>query len=245
MKVEKVSPYHDNRPKGEQVEEMFDTIAPAYDFMNRAMTLGIDRCWRKATVNEIASKSPSRILDLATGTGDLAIEMAFKIPAAHITGADLSENMLNQGRKKAAEKGLAERVEFVQADGTALPMPDRSFDAVTIAFGIRNFESLQNGYKEMYRVLKPGGRLLVLELSVPENRMVRPFYNFYTGCVIPFAGRMISNDKSAYGYLRDSIRAVPQRDQMLKLMEGAGFSNNSYRSFTMGVCTLYDGQRLD
>jgi demethylmenaquinone methyltransferase/2-methoxy-6-polyprenyl-1,4-benzoquinol methylase len=172
IKAEKVTPYGTKQSKGEQVEEMFDNIAPAYDFMNRAMTLGIDRNWRKKVVKAVAAATPSAILDVATGTGDLAIQLAKANPQAQLTGIDLSEGMLEVGRRKVAQANLDNRITLRQADCLALPFADASFDIVTVAFGVRNFEHLDKGYAEMQRVLRPGGKLIVLELSTPTSPVV-------------------------------------------------------------------------
>ena len=239
IKAEKVTPYAPGRAKGKQVEAMFDNIAPAYDFMNRAMTLGIDRAWRRKVVAEAAACAPARVLDIATGTGDLAIALARAIPGAAITGADLSAGMLAVGRRKVEEARLDSRVDLVQADCMHLPFDTGSFDVVTVAFGVRNFEHLLQGYNEMRRVLRPGGRLVVLELSVPPSALVRPFYRFYTRCIIPLAGRLVSGDSAAYRYLPQSIAAMPQGPDMLRLMAEAGFTDNRLRRLTLGVATIY------
>lgn len=238
---ERVNPYgdSDNRHKGKQVEAMFDNIAPAYDFMNRAMTLGIDKLWRRRAVAMVAATHPADILDVATGTGDLAIQLARRCRQARVTGVDLSEGMLEVGRRKVADAGLAGRVSLSQADCLALPFADASFDAVTVAYGVRNFENLAQGYREMFRVLRPGGMLCVVELSTPVNALVRPFYNAYTRRVIPAVGRMVAGDSRAYTYLPESIAAVPQGPAMTALMSEAGFATTSFRRLTFGVCTIY------
>lgn len=241
-KVENITPYADtgdNRAKTDQVRDMFDAIAPAYDTMNRMMTLGIDRRWRHRCVDIVAGGAPRAVLDLATGTGDLAIALATAIPGATVTGADLSESMLEIGRKKVAGYGLDDRVGLVAADALDLPFDDNSFDAITIAFGVRNFEDLETGYAGMYRALRPGGRLVVLELTPPASPLVRPFYNFYTRCIIPAVGRVMSHDSNAYTYLPRSIAAVPARDDMLAIMRRAGFDDARYKSLTLGVATIY------
>lgn len=242
IKAEKITPYGENRSKGSQVEAMFDNIAPAYDFMNRLMTLGVDRTWRRKVV-KLATDLPSaphpELLDVATGTADLAISLAEAAPRTSVTGVDLSEGMLAIGRKKVEGKGLTGRLTLRQADCLTLPFPAATFDAVTVAFGVRNFEHLDRGYHEMAHVLKPGGRLIVLELSVPSNPVVKPFYRFYTRVVIPLAGRLISKDSSAYTYLPKSIAAMPQGEKMLKLMEDAGLTNATLRRLTFGVATIY------
>lgn len=239
IKAEKITPYGTDRPKGAQVEEMFDNIAPAYDFMNRAMTLGIDRSWRRKVVKAATDTSPRSILDVATGTGDLAIQLARAAGGASVTGIDLSEGMLAVGRRKVAEAGLDRRVTLIQGDCLALPFPDGAFDTVTVAFGVRNFEHLDRGYAEMARVLRPGGKLIVLELSVPTSPLVRPFYRLYTRGIIPMLGRMVSSDSRAYTYLPESIAAMPQGEKMLSLMREARLSSPSLHRLTLGVATIY------
>ena len=237
-KVEQVTPYGEGA-KTEQVRQMFDSIAPAYDFMNRAMTLGIDIWWRRLAVNRLRSLSPTRILDVATGTGDFAIQLFKSLHPQHITGIDLSQGMLDEACRKVKEKGLENTISFEQGDCMALPMEDNTFDAVTVAFGVRNFEHLQQGYQEMARVLRPGGMLCVLELSTPTNPLIRWFYDLYTLHIIPWVGSLKSGDKSAYRYLPQSIAAVPQGDDMLQLMRNAGLRDARFRRLTLGTCTIY------
>ena len=222
---------------------MFDSIAPAYDFMNRAMTMGIDIWWRRLAVKRLKRISPSRILDVATGTGDFAIQLHNSLHPSHITGIDLSQGMLDEARRKVKEKNLEEAISFQQGDCMALPMDDDTFDAVTVAFGVRNFEHLQQGYQEMARVLKPGGMLCVLELSTPTNPFIRWFYNLYTLHIIPWFGSLKSGDKSAYRYLPQSIAAVPQGDDMLQLMRDAGLHDTAFRRLTLGTCTIYTAKK--
>ena len=236
-RVEQVTPYHEGS-KTEQVRQMFDSIAPAYDFMNRAMTLGIDIWWRRLAVNRLRRIRPTRILDVATGTGDFAIQLNDSLHPQHITGIDLSQGMLDEAVRKVKEKGLDKVISFEQGDCMALPMQDGTFDAVTVAFGVRNFENLQRGYQEMARVLRPGGMLCVLELSTPTNRLIRWFYDLYTLHIIPWMGSLKSGDKSAYRYLPQSIAAVPQGDDMLQLMRNAGLRKTSFKRLTLGVCTI-------
>lgn len=236
---ENINPYDHERSKTDQVREMFDSIAPAYDFMNRTMTLGIDRIWRRRAVRMIRSESPGHILDVATGTGDVAIELAQAIDGCHVTGIDLSQGMVDRGRDKVKHLGLADRVTLEVADCLALPMKDNSFDCVTVAYGVRNFERLAEGYAEMLRVLKPGGLLAVLELSTPTSPVVKPLYKFYTRCIIPGIGKIVSGDRRAYTYLPESIAAVAQGDQMLAIARSVGFVGTSFRRYTFGTCTLY------
>lgn len=237
---EKVNPYSgDSRHKSEQVRDMFDNIAPAYDFMNRAMTLGIDRSWRAKAIAMVKARNPREILDVATGTADLAIEMWRKMPRVKITGVDLSEGMIERGRAKVESLGASDHITLLSADCLSLPFADGSFDAVTVAFGVRNFENLAAGYREMARVLRSGGMLTVVELSRPVNPIIKPFYNLYTRGVIPMLGRIISSDSSAYRYLGESIAAVPQGEAMTRLMKESGFGETRFRPLTFGVCSIY------
>ena len=237
-RVEQVTPYGEGA-KTEQVRQMFDAIAPAYDFMNRAMTLGIDIWWRQLAVKRLKRLKPATILDVATGTGDFAIQLYDSLQPQHITGIDLSEGMLAEARRKIKKKGLEDVITFKQDDCMALHMDDATVDAVTVAFGVRNFEHLQQGYQEMARVLKPGGMLCVLELSTPTNPLIRWFYDLYTLHIIPWLGSLKSGEKSAYRYLPESIAAVPQGDDMLQLMRNAGLKNATFKRLTLGVCTIY------
>ena len=237
--VEKITPYGNDAPKERQVEQMFDSIAPAYDFMNRAMTMGIDRLWRRKAVGMLQKDFPARVLDIATGTGDLAILLARKLPQARVTGVDLSSGMIKVGNEKIARAGLTERVELQVADCLSLPFGDAEYDCITVAYGVRNFANLAAGYREMRRVLKRGGKLCVIELSTPVNKLIKPLYNLYTRHVIPLIGRLVSKDTRAYSYLPESIAAVPQREAMCELMRQSGFDKAEYRSLTFGVCTIY------
>lgn len=238
--VEKIKPYDTDRDKTGQVREMFDSIAPAYDFMNRAMTLGIDKIWRARAVKMINRLAPHDILDVATGTGDLAIKLARSIKShPNVTGIDLSEGMIEIGRQKVDKARLSDRITLCQGDCLALPFADNSFDCVTVAYGVRNFEHLDRGYAEMARVLKPGGMLCVIELSTPRSAIVKPFYNLYTRHIIPVAGRLVSKDTRAYTYLPQSIAAVAQGDDMCALMRQAGLTDTAWRPMTFGTCTIY------
>lgn len=237
--AERITPYGDQRSKTSQVREMFDSIAPAYDFMNRAMTMGIDRLWRRRAVSMVKRANPSHILDVATGTGDLAITLARALPASRVTGIDLSPGMIALGREKVEAASLTDRVTLVEGDCLALPFDDATFDCVTVAYGVRNFERLAEGYREMARVLAPGGTLCVIELTTPRNPLVKPLYNLYTRHIIPLVGRMVSKDVRAYAYLPESIAAVAQGREMLALMEAAGLTDTRLRSMTLGTCTIY------
>lgn len=242
---EEIKPYNDSDAKGKQVGEMFDSIAPAYDFMNTAMTGGLHRFWRdralRMALQRIGSPAPGRVLDVACGTGDVSFRLHELLPAARISGLDLSPGMLAiaQARLKKLDAGSREKMEFVVGDSLALPYPDDSFDLVTVAYGVRNFERLEDGYREMRRVLRPGGVICVVELSEPASAPVRTLYRLYSRCVIPFVGKLVSRDSRAYSYLPESIAACPQRDAMTAMMRRAGFSDPTFRSLTFGVVTIY------
>ena len=239
MDVEIITPYNNEERKAQQVEQMFDSIAPAYDFMNRAMTLGIDRWWRRVAVKMVGKSHPRRILDVATGTGDFAIGLYNKIHPQQVVGIDLSQGMLDVARKKIAKRGLGDAITVQQGDCLEMPFENGEFDAVTVAFGVRNFEHLLQGYQQMHRVLKRGGVLCVIELSTPRNRVVRWFYDLYTLHIIPWFGALKSHDKSAYRYLPLSIAAVPQGDDMLAIMREAGFKDCKLKRMTFGTCSIY------
>lgn len=243
--AELINPYDDVRHKGEQVEQMFDSIAPAYDFMNTAMTFGLHKIWRnralEAATQAIGVVMPTDILDIATGTGDVAFELHKRFAMAHIVGLDLSEGMLSVARKKLEESDDRARsnMQFVQGDSLDLPFCDDSFDLITVAYGVRNFEHLDRGYAEMRRVLRPGGVLCVIELSEPTNPLLYQGYKLYSRTLIPGVGRLVSGDSRAYSYLPESISAVPKRDAMTAIMANAGFTDVRWKSLTFGVVTYY------
>ena len=236
---------HNEDPTGkkEQVREMFDSIARRYDLLNHLLSMNIDRRWRSRVVKMLRRQAPDSVLDVATGTGDLAFLLCRMLKPARVVGIDLSANMLAEARAKAAKKGLSGVVGFSVADCLALPFADGEFDAATVAYGVRNFEHLEQGYAEMWRVLRPGGVLCVIELSTPRNPLAAAFYRFYTRRVIPFAGRRISKDPRAYTYLPESIAAAPQGKDMTAIMERVGFCNCRFRRLTFGVCTIYLGEK--
>lgn len=242
MKVEQITPYGTHEGKTEQVREMFDSIAPAYDLMNAAMTLGMDRGWRRKAVSLLGPASRyGRVLDIATGTADIAIKLAQTHATPRVVGIDLSEGMLEVGRRKVSEARLPQgcSIELQQGDSLALPFENESFDGAICAYGVRNFSDIARGLGEMARVLRPGGALVILELSTPRSPLVKPFYNLYTRGFIPLLGRLVSKDPRAYSYLPESIAAVPQGAEMTSLMEQAGFSRATAISLFLGVCTIY------
>lgn len=243
MKAEEVKPYDNDAAKTGQVREMFNSIAPAYDVMNRMMTLGIDTIWRRKAVDMVGKYNPRRVLDVATGTGDLAFLIDKRLRPEQLLGIDLSEGMLAIAREKALQKGVADRLSFAVEDCLSLSLPDNSYDAITVAYGVRNFENLKQGFAEMYRVLAPGGVLCVIELSTPEHFPLRQLYKFYTYTIIPLVGRIVSRDKQAYSYLPRSVAAVAQGEEMLDIFRSVGFKNCRLRRLTFGACTIYMGEK--
>lgn len=232
-----VTPYSAEGSKREQVERMFDSISPKYDLLNRLLSLGVDQGWRRKVVRLLGQEPVAHLLDVATGTADLAIMAAPK--ADHITGIDISEGMLAHGRVKVAKRGLDQKILLSQADSTALPFPDAAFDAVTVAFGVRNFEDLEAGLREMFRVLKPNGRLFVLEFSKPQHTPMRQLFRFYFHNVMPLIGRAVSKDSAAYIYLPKSVDAFPEGPAFLIMLKNAGAHRTEARSLTGGIATLY------
>ncbi len=229
------------KSKKQQVEEMFNNIAPKYDFMNHLLSIGIDVGWRKKAIALLKKKNTKTILDVATGTGDMAIMAAKLLDVEKITGIDLSENMLELGRKKIEKEGLKSKIELQKGDGETINFPDNSFDAVMVAFGVRNFEHLENGLREMQRVLKPDGTLVVLEFSTPQFMFSRKLYNLYMGIVAPEIARWFKQNKAAYKYLNNSANAFPNRKNFLSLLNTAGFINTHYKPLSLGICCIYTG----
>lgn len=226
-----------------QIRQMFDGIAPDYDLLNKLNSLGLDRLWRRALVRRVREIFPELILDVATGTGDVAIALARSCPRAQIVGMDLSEEMMAIGSRKVARAGLSDRITFGIGDALAMDLPDGAVDAVTCSFGVRNFSSILDGYGEFARVLRPGGMVAVLELTEPESGLLNWGYRFYTDQYLRRMARRYSDDPEAYDYLLGSITQVPARETMRRLMEEAGLVRCSYRIFFPGVCGLYIGYR--
>ena len=242
-KVEDIKPYDRHGGKKEQVKKMFDNIAGKYDLLNHLLSMGIDKIWRRNLINMLEAGKPRKILDVATGTGDLAIQASKKIVDAEITGLDISTGMLEIARDKVAKKHLEDRIDFVPGDSEKMPFPEGSFDAVTVAFGVRNFENLEKGLKEMHRVLREGGEVFILEFSTPRNKIIRTVYNFYFRYLLPFIGRVTSKDPKAYKYLYESVQAFPCYEDFLALMKEAGFKSNKYKIQTLGICSIYTGKK--
>jgi demethylmenaquinone methyltransferase/2-methoxy-6-polyprenyl-1,4-benzoquinol methylase len=239
--AEKILPYNNTEQKGGQVERMFDSISAKYDWLNHLLSFGFDKGWRRKGVRYLKPFRPALILDVATGTGDLAISMHKTLKSERITGIDISEGMMRIGREKVERAGYARHILFEKQDCLALTYPDNTFDAVTAAFGIRNFEDIGKGLAEMYRTLKPGGHVMILELSSPQKFPMKQLYNIYSGMVIPQAGKFFSKDKKAYRYLPASVKAVPQGKEMQALLEKQGFTGVRVKTFTGGICSLYTG----
>lgn len=242
-KQETIKPYGHEGEKTKQVEAMFDNIATTYDQLNHRLSWNIDRGWRKKAIKALAPYQPQTMLDIATGTGDFAILAAQMLHPQKLIGADISEGMMAVGRQKIERLGLADVISFEREDCLALSYADESFDAVTAAFGIRNFQNLEQGLSEMCRVLRKGGHLSIAELTTPVAFPMKQLFRVYSHTVLPLYGRLISHDQSAYSYLTATIEAFPQGELMVDILQKAGFSKASFRRLTFGICTLYFAQK--
>ncbi len=227
--------------KKQEVEQMFDAIAPKYDLLNRVLSMGIDQQWRKKAVRLLQPEKPQHILDVATGTADLALQ-AMTLEPQHVTGVDIAEEMLAVGREKIAAQNLTDRITLQRGDAENLPFDDASFDAVLVAFGVRNFQDLDAGLREMHRVLRPGGVLVVLEFSKPRAFPIKQGYNFYSRHILPRIGRAVSKDSGAYEYLPASVAAFPDGEDFLMRMRAAGYHDLSQQPLTFGIASLYKGR---
>lgn len=237
-KQEEITPYHEGE-KAQQVEQMFDNIAPTYDTLNHRLSWDIDKGWRKKAIKQLAPFAPQAMLDIATGTGDFAILSAQMLHPKKLIGADVSEGMMEIGRKKVKTLGLQDTISFAKEDCLHLSYDDNSFDAVTAAFGIRNFADLDKGLSEMCRVLKPGGHLCIVELTTPVSFPMKQLFHIYSHTVLPVYGRLISKDTSAYSYLTKTIEAFPQGERMQQILRQAGFKEATFKRLTFGICTMY------
>jgi demethylmenaquinone methyltransferase/2-methoxy-6-polyprenyl-1,4-benzoquinol methylase len=226
-----------------KIQSMFSAIAPRYDLLNRLLSLGKDRYWRSFAVRQLPKTESGRFLDVATGTGDVAIEIARQYPGARITGMDFSDKMLELGREKIRKTGLDERIDIRFGDVTSLQFDDRTFDAAIIAFGIRNIPDYKKGIREMARVLRDGGRIVILEFTTDQNRFFRGFFRLYLEKVLPFIGGIISGRKSAYKYLSDSVLDFPDAEQFKKIMEEAGLKDVRYHKLTFSIVTVHVGTK--
>ncbi|MBT6030783.1 MAG: bifunctional demethylmenaquinone methyltransferase/2-methoxy-6-polyprenyl-1,4-benzoquinol methylase UbiE [Crocinitomicaceae bacterium] len=239
----KVTPYEDdNASKKEQVAEMFDNISGKYDFLNHFLSAGIDKRWRKKAIKMLEPHGPKEILDLATGTADFAIA-ALKLNPNHITGVDISEGMLAQGRLKLTKKKFDDKITLQYGDSENLPFEDNTFDALTVGFGVRNYEHLENGLAEMLRVLKPNGVVVILEFSKPKNFPAKQFFSFYNNRLLPLIGKTVSKDPRAYTYLPESIAAFPEGEDFIGILKKVGYLRCEQKKVSGGVASIYIGQK--
>ncbi len=236
---EKINPYEDGAEKAQQVEQMFNNIAPTYDKLNHRLSWNIDKGWRKKAIRSLKPFEPKILLDIATGTGDFAILAAQMLHPDKLIGADISEGMMAIGREKVKTAGLQQIISFEKEDCTNLSYPEATFDAVIAAFGIRNFANLDKGLAEMCRVLKPGGHLSIVELTSPVSFPMKQLFHIYSHTVLPIYGRLISKDTSAYSYLTKTIEAFPQGELMVRILKDAGFKQAEFKRLTFGICTMY------
>lgn len=240
---EKIKPYGSSGDKGKLVEKMFDNIADNYDTLNHRLSWNIDKGWRRKAIRQLEGFHPQVILDIATGTGDFAIQSASLLKPQKIIGADISEGMMAIGRKKVEAMGMGDMISFQKEDSLNMSFADNTFDAVTAAFGIRNFQDLDKGLSEMHRVLRPGGHLSVVELTTPVKFPMKQLYGIYSHTILPLFASLFAKDKSAYEYLTTTIEAFPQGEQMMDILRKAGFQEVSFKRLTFGICTLYLAQK--
>lgn len=239
-----ITPFRDSdKTKKEQVAEMFDNLADRYDLMNRMLSCGIDIRWRKKAIDQLKNDKPTQILDVATGTGDMAIIACHLLKPKKIIGIDISEHMLELGRKKVEKEGLTDFIQLQTGDSETINFIDNSFDAVMVAFGVRNYEHLENGLEEMLRVLRPGGKLIVLEFSRPRIGIFRSLYNLYMGIIAPEVARLFSQSKKAYQYLNQSAKLFPDRRDFVEILNKTGYSDTSFKSLSAGICCIYIGKK--
>ncbi|MEX1201832.1 MAG: bifunctional demethylmenaquinone methyltransferase/2-methoxy-6-polyprenyl-1,4-benzoquinol methylase UbiE [Ferruginibacter sp.] len=231
------------QPKKEQVATMFDDIAFRYDFLNRFLSGGIDLWWRKKALSYLKKKDPKIMLDVATGTADVAIMAVRLLHPTHITGIDISDGMLDIGRKKIQKLGLTNFIKLLNGDSEAINFEDNTFDAVTVAFGVRNFQDLEKGLAEILRVLKPGGQLVVLEFSKPKGQPVQSFYNLYMKVVTPSMGKLFSKNRKAYQYLDESIQQFPEGNNFISILNNLGYHHTHYKPLSLGICSIYCGEK--
>jgi demethylmenaquinone methyltransferase/2-methoxy-6-polyprenyl-1,4-benzoquinol methylase len=241
--AESVKPYSEEGSKRGQVSKMFNTIAPYYDFLNHLLSGGIDIIWRRKAIDCLKESDPKVIMDMATGTGDLAITAANRLNPEKIVGIDISVNMLDIGRKKISKKGMDTLITMQEGSAENLPFPDNTFDAITVAFGVRNFENLNKGLLEMNRVLKTGGTLVVLEFSQPKVFPFKQVFNGYFKYILPLIGRITSKDPKAYKYLYESVQAFPSGGEFVNFLKNNGYKSNKWKPLTLGICSIYLGKK--
>jgi demethylmenaquinone methyltransferase/2-methoxy-6-polyprenyl-1,4-benzoquinol methylase len=239
-----IIPFKDSgKTKKEQVADMFDKLAGKYDKMNRFLSARTDIGWRKKAIKKLKKDNPQHILDVATGTADMALLACKELKPEQITGIDISEGMLDLGRKKIEKEQLGDKIQLHQGDSETINFEENTFDAVMVAFGVRNFENLENGLAEMYRVLKPGGRLVVLEFSKPRCKAIKGFYNLYMGIVAPQVARWFKQNKEAYQYLNESAKAFPDRHLFIDILKKVGYSETEFEPLSLGICCIYSGKK--
>ncbi|MGZ3920922.1 MAG: bifunctional demethylmenaquinone methyltransferase/2-methoxy-6-polyprenyl-1,4-benzoquinol methylase UbiE [Bacteroidia bacterium] len=242
MKHDTVTPYNSKAPKKEQVAQMFDNISGRYDFLNSLLSFGTHKGWRKKCVKLLRAKNPKNILDVATGTADFAIECA-KLNPDKITGIDISEGMMQVGREKIQKLGLGKLITLEAGNAETISYPDNSFDAIVVGFGVRNFQNLEKGLTNLNRILKPGGQIVILEFSYPTNPVIKAGYNFYFSYLTPLIGKIFSKDPRAYSYLMESVKAFPNNQDFVAIMNGSGFKNSGFKGLSMGVAAIYHGYK--
>ncbi len=241
---DKIVPFKESAvPKKEQVAEMFNRIAFRYDFLNRFLSGGIDRTWRKKAIGELKSVNPKTVLDVATGTADMPILLMKLLSPDKVIGIDISEAMLDLGRRKVEKKNLKGKISLQTGDAENIHFSNASFFAATVAFGVRNFQSLEKGLSEIYRILKPGGKLVILEFSKPDNSYFLPFYKLYLRVIAPRVGKMISGSLDAYKYLNDSVNAFPEGPAFIEILNKSGFKETYFKKLSLGICTIYCGNK--
>ncbi len=242
MDHDKIKPYNSGKEKKEEVATMFDNIANRYDLLNSILSLGIHKGWRKKCVSLLKEKNPKNILDVATGTGDFAIECV-KLSPAKITGIDISDGMLKVGREKIQKLNLENLITLENGNAETVPFPDNSFDAIVVGFGVRNFQDLEKGLRNLHRMLKPGGELVVLEFSYPTNPLVKGGYNFYFSYITPVIGKIFSKDTRAYSYLTESVKAFPNNEKFVGVLNQVGFKSTSFKPLSFGIAAIYRGTK--
>ena len=243
MSTGTVKPYEADGSKKQQVSKMFDNIAPYYDLLNRVLSLGIDKRWRKRAIKLLQEDNPQYILDVATGTADVALQVADRLQPKKIIGVDISNEMLAIGREKIAKKNLQQVITLEEGDSENLPFEDNTFDAITVAYGVRNFENLEKGLSEMYRVLKPNGKVIVLEFSKPTIFPFKQLFNFYFANILPTIGKWTSKDPKAYRYLYESVQAFPDGNKFVAILDKLGFQSTKFIPLSLGICSIYLGKK--